>query len=254
MNDDNNSDEVFLTSNNNKNNNNNDIGCKGLMNGHKELENGQLALDRLLASLAVETDKMEKHSAQLNGHENAANESPISLVNGNSSPNNNNIFTFPSIRDNNFNNTIAQPSNGVHSNLNDVIANLTDFTRTETIRQMALTNGSGNCSPVIISTANQRYCLESTTTASTISSSTSSSTNNNSNINHIINNNGINNNNLVAIKRLASESENSSSISPSLSERSNGIVSWNDQVQCGFQISRLQLFQKKKRTPLLITF
>lgn len=53
------------------------------------------------------------------------------------------------------------------------------------------------------------------------------SINNNNNNNLILNGNK----NLMepTIRRLTSESDNSSSISPSLSERSNG-VSWSDQV------------------------
>lgn len=179
---------------------------------------GQLVLDRLLASLAIESDIMNRQSAKLSN----GNCSPISYRIKHSRPNSN-IFTYPTIitnhdanhnnNNNNNNNTQRQSlaetisnktasdtstaqSNGVHSNLNDVIANLTDFTRTETIRQLSLTGSNGNNSPGISNT-NGRYSFEQA---------------------HMV------------VKRLASESENSSSISPSLSERSNGIVSWSDQV------------------------
>lgn len=160
-------------------------------NGGKTMDitnDGQLALDRLLASLAMETDMIDKHSAHINNNNNNSNcSSPLSNYNRKSSSPNN-IFTYPTIRDSNHNGI-----NGVHTNLNDVIANLTDFTRTESIRQMSLTNGGGN------SPNGNRYSFDQPPAN-----------------NHI--------------KRLASESENSSSISPSLSERSNG-VSWSDQVQ-----------------------
>lgn len=141
---------------------------------------GQLALDQLLKSLAIENNKIDERLDQLsNGH------SRDIYRNGNSSSPSE-IFKFPPpIRDNNHNKIEKNDS------LNDVIANLTDFTRHETMRQ-SLTNG--NRSPSLVN--NNRQYLEPTNNA---------------------------------IKRLASESENSSSISPSLSERSNG-VSWSDQV------------------------
>ncbi|XP_037026523.1 uncharacterized protein LOC119067561 isoform X2 [Bradysia coprophila] len=142
---------------------------------------GQLALDRLLKSLAIENNKIEEQLDHLNN-----GNGRDSYRNGNSnSPTE--IFKFPPpIRDKNHNKIEKNDS------LNDVIANLTDFTRHETMRQ-SLTNG--NRSPSIVN--NNRQYLEPT-------------------------------NNVI--KRLASESENSSSISPSLSERSNG-VSWSDQVR-----------------------
>lgn len=139
---------------------------------------GQLALDRLLKSLAIENTKIEEQLDQLN------NGNSRDSYGNSSSPSE--IFKFPPpIRDKNHNKIEKNDS------LNDVIANLTDFTRHETMRQ-SLTNG--NRSPSLVN--NNRQYLEPTNNA---------------------------------IKRLASESENSSSISPSLSERSNG-VSWSDQV------------------------
>lgn len=141
---------------------------------------GQLALDQLLKSLAIENNKIDEQLDQLNN-----GNSRDSYRNGNSSSPSE-IFKFPPpIRDKNHNKIEKNDS------LNDVIANLTDFTRHETMRQ-SLTNG--NRSPSLVN--NNRQYLEPTNNA---------------------------------IKRLASESENSSSISPSLSERSNG-VSWSDQV------------------------
>lgn len=153
---------------------------------------GQLALDRLLASLAVESDIMDQHLAQING-----NCSPRSFNNSNgSSSQSSDVFTYPTpmtlvMKDSN-QNTIRSMSNGDAASLNDVIANLTDFTRHETLRQLSLTNGNSPCP-----NGTSKY--------------TESSTSN-------------------TVKRLASESDNSSSISPCFSERSNG-VSWNDQVQ-----------------------
>lgn len=146
---------------------------------------GQLALDRLLKSLAIENNKIDEHLDQLNN-----SNSRDSYRNGNSSSPSE-IFKFPPpIRDKNYN-KIEKNNVRTHDSLNDVITNLTDFTRNEAIRQ-SLTNG--NRSPSLVN--NNRQYLEPT-------------------------------NNVI--KRLASESENSSSISPSLSERSNG-VSWSDQV------------------------
>lgn len=146
---------------------------------------GQLALDRLLKSLAIENNKIDEHLDQLNN-----SNSRDSYRNGNSSSPSE-IFKFPPpIRDKNYN-KVEKNNVRIHDSLNDVITNLTDFTRNEAIRQ-SLTNG--NRSPSLVN--NNRQYLEPTNNA---------------------------------IKRLASESENSSSISPSLSERSNG-VSWSDQV------------------------
>lgn len=146
---------------------------------------------------------MARTSAHLNG-----NCSPLSYTRNASSPNGN-VFTYPTIvsRDSNHNaaaltKATESVSNGVHSNLNDVIANLTDFTRHEHIRQLSLTSNGGH-SPSVISNGgggHSRYSFEPLANS--------------------------------VVKRLASESENSSSISPSLSERSNGVVSWSDQVQC----------------------
>lgn len=145
---------------------------------------------------------MARTSAHLNG-----NCSPLSYTRNCSSPNGN-VFTYPTVvsRDSNHNaaaltKATESVSNGVHSNLNDVIANLTDFTRHEHIRQLSLTSNGGH-SPSVVSNGgggHSRYSFEPLANS--------------------------------LVKRLASESENSSSISPSLSERSNGVVSWSDQVQ-----------------------
>lgn len=142
------------------------------------------ALDKLLATLAIESDNMDKQLAQIdnvnrrlhrtsNG-QNSANDSGAALSDDthSSSANDDDVFTYPP-------DTKSFSNGGVHTNLCDVIANLTDFTRHESIRQHR--------------SHHRHPCLD---------------------------------NNM---QRLTSESENSSSISPSLSERSN-IVSWSDQV------------------------
>lgn len=209
---------------------------------------GQLALDRLLESLAIESDIMEQQLAQINGN---------GLIDRNTNDRTigkDAIFTYPTVHDKNMNTSGMQmsaqyannkgnnksnitnttndqndcaSSSGIHSNLNDVIANLTEFTRNETMRQLNLVNG--NTSP------------SSTSTIHTTASNNNHHLNNNNNyhlhnthnnhhhINHI-NGNRYYQEPIIAVKRLTSESENSSSISPSLSERSNG-VSWSDQVR-----------------------
>lgn len=162
-------------------------------------ENGKIILDRLLASLTVENGTIKqlnrrKSSPQrMNGGERSSSPS----INFANSKNCENIFKYPTIvRDQNHNESAATTTttatNGVHVNLNDVIANLTDFSRIELIRQQSISFGSssgGDNSPNVA-----RYSTE------------------------------------TGFRRLASESEKRSSISPSLSDRSNGIVSWSDQV------------------------
>lgn len=178
--------------NNNKNSNSDD---QDTVDGG---QCGQLTLDRLLASLAVETDIMDQHLAQING--NCRNSDSFSPVNGSSSSNE--VFTYPNpLIDQNQNTVLSTTEvNGIDidSGLNDVIANLTDFTRHETMRQLSLANG--NSSPIVVHN------------------------------NHINGRSPQFETNSTVMKRLASESDNSSSISPSFSERSNG-VSWNDQVR-----------------------
>lgn len=185
---------------------------------------GKLALDRLLASLAIESDKMEQQLAQINGNGNMEISPDRITLNHRQKDA---IFTYPSARDSNFNsistanayhshqNGCHSNKNGVHSNLNDVIANLTEFTRHETMRQLSLINGNGNghTMPAIANNQSNNYHQH--------------NNHNNNHNNHV--NGGRNYQESNAIKRLTSESENSSSISPSLSERSNG-VSWSDQV------------------------
>lgn len=160
------------------------------------VDNGQLVLDRLLASLSVENDITIRRRP-----------SPPTNRNMTSQKNSENIFKYPTIvRDKNHNEAAAaataKTTNGIHTSLNDVIANLTDFSRHELIRQQSLTNGRH--SPIIVIEQQQQP------TRYTFDSSASSS---------------------AATRRLASESEKSSSISPSLSEQSNGVVSWSDQVK-----------------------
>lgn len=243
-----------INSNNNiNNNNNNDHHTLQYTNSAKQYYNqwhqqtkneqndstdnsdGQLALDQLLASLAVENDIIDQHLAKLNGTTQNGNHQTELTDNGKP------IFTYPINRDNNFNrlpaNGILKNDNyqntnreGIHSNLNDVIANLTEFTRTESMRQRSLTNGSFNGTHQNNHTHN--YHINQNSHNNNNSNHVNSNYHSNS-ISHTSNNHRsyqepCNN----AIKRLTSESENSSSISPSLSERSNG-VSWSDQVGSG---------------------
>lgn len=167
---------------------------------------------------------MDQHLAQINGNlnspNNSFNNSNSSSTGGSSSCQSSDVFTYPSpmpsiIKDTNQNNMIIMKSMMITNNnnnnetdsLNDVIANLTDFTRHETIRQLSLTNGNHSPSPSI---------GNGIITNGNCSSKYSNSNHEQGNI-------------VNMVKRLASESDNSSSISPSFSERSNG-VSWNDQV------------------------
>lgn len=212
---------------------------------------GQLALDRLLESLAIESDIMEQQLAQLNNNNN--NHAHADRENRKKDT----IFTYPTICDNN--NSNAMPANapfiasqnGVHANLNDVIANLTEFTRHEAMRQMNLMNGNANSSDSHHQSHNNNnyhHHASSTTPPSSTTSTSNVFSNNHTNNNYHLHNNynnyhinhTINGNHRLhyqeptnAVKRLTSESENSSSISPSLSERSNG-VSWSDQVWSKF--------------------
>lgn len=216
---------------------------------HNEMATGQAALDRLLASLAIESDLMEQESTALsggqsdggsststssghihrnhiNGHRTANSSSSESSFGRRShSPNDGNIFRYPSVpkqttRDFNHNHTSAttirrttarQPtnSNGIHSNLDDVLESLTDFSRNETLQRQ------------------QRHA-----------------------------NNGFQSHR-TTVQRLASESEDhdSSAYSPSLSDRSNinGMVSWSDQVECicwlFFNANVVYLATLPKQTP-----
>lgn len=188
---------------------------------------GQLALDRLLESLAIESDIMEQQLAQLNGNGRLETSPDREIIS--SQCDKDTIFTYPATRDNNYNTTTTMNAyanqNGVHSNLNDVIENLTEFTRHETMRQLSLMNGNGN--------GNGNGSHHSHQQTNILNNHANNYHLHNNHNNHHINN--INGNRHYqepsnAIKRLTSESENSSSISPSLSERSNG-VSWSDQVR-----------------------
>lgn len=209
--------------------------------------NGQMALDQLLASLAIENDIIDQHLAKLNGalpNGKLMTNQYQTDVTDNGKP----LFTCPINRDNNFNrlpmNGILKSDNyqntnrdGIHSNLNDVIANLTDFTRTESMRQRSVTNGHFNETHQNHQTHNyhsnhnnQNSHSNSNTQNNHVNSNNHSNSNNHTGNNHRSYQEPCNN----AIKRLTSESEHSSSISPSLSERSNG-VSWSDQVGSGYE-------------------
>lgn len=174
-----------------------------------------MALDQLLASLALENDIMERQLSQINNND----------TNAMKYKHQTNVFSFDA-RDHyasngNYRNT---KRNVFDENLNDVLANLIEFSENESLPYANghLTNGHNHHSNHL----NNNY-----------------SNNNHISSSYVTNGHGINNNHINrahiyqepsnnAIKRLTSESENSSSVSPSLSERSNGIVSWNDQVCC----------------------
>lgn len=198
-----------------------------------EDDSGYQALDRLLATLALEKDIMNRHLSQINNNNSNSNGNGNAKSDCNGNPHESKVkFT----NGHNLMHTNGN-SNDFHPNLNDVIANLTDFTRHEQLRQQQMTNdGYYNGSTVshhIDNNHNHHH----------------NHVNLNHN-NHFVNGNSHHSNHRSnqetsnnAIKRLTSESENSSSVSPSLSERSNGIVSWSDQVwsrsthfpQCRFE-------------------
>lgn len=180
-------------------------------------ENGKIILDRLLASLTVENGTIKQQNRRKSSPQrmNGGERSPS--INFANSKNCENIFKYPTIvRDQNHNEAAdllqstdpientTTPTNGVHVNLNDVIANLTDFSRIELIRQQSISFGSSSGDNSHHHSPNvARYSSEPVTVVGPAT---------------------------TGFRRLASESEKRSSISPSLSERSNGIVSWSDQV------------------------
>lgn len=226
-----------------------------------------MALDQLLASLALENDIMERHLSQINNNDtNGIKFKQQNQTNGG-------VFSFEtnSTRDHyigsNGSNHAKVKTNGFNENLNDVLANLIEFTENESQstpqqqhqhhQQKQNTNGHMN------SYANGHHLVNGSNNSNGninnnhhhnhhhphLPHSNHLNNNFNNNNNHVSSNyvttngNGINNNHINrahnyhepsnnAIKRLTSESENSSSVSPSLSERSNGIVSWSDQVCC----------------------
>lgn len=177
---------------------------------------GQAALNRLLASLALESDLIERCCA---------------TTPPNSATANDNVFTFPAVpaaatraaaaplRVSNAHNSSISSSctsasstsaassttsspQSTASDLDDVIASLTDFARqhdAETVAAGAavVTTVSGICLSGSMKSPIGGVCRLP-----------------------------------AAVRRLngSGESENSSSVSPSLSDRSNGLVSWSDQV------------------------
>lgn len=218
---------------------------------------GHLTLDRLLASLALENDLMDRHLSQINNN----NILPIRYK---QPLRTNELFSYETNGNSNYQRVT---SDGTHANLNDVIANLTEFTRHESMReQNNYTNGNF--------ATNGGSTIDYHNSNSNSNSNINNNSNNNNqhyhnshlnHINHHNNNNHINNginsnNNHInhrnyqepcnnAIKRLTSESENSSSISPSLSERSNGIVSWSDQVCFVISLSTSNIKLHNKKSP-----
>lgn len=200
-------------------------------NGNEIDDSSYMALDQLLASLAIENDIMERHLSQINNND----------TNGlKSKQNTNEVFSFETntrdhyVSNGNYRNG---KQNGFDENLNDVLANLIEFTENESLpAQQQHGNAYANGHHMTNGNHHHHHLPH-----------FNHLNNNYNNNNHISSNyvttngHGINNNHINrahnyhepcnnAIKRLTSESENSSSVSPSLSERSNGIVSWSDQV------------------------
>lgn len=229
-------------------------------NGNEIDDSSYLALDQLLASLALENDIMERHLSQIN------NNNDTNAIKFKTQPQTNGVFSFETnARDHYARNGDYQiaKKNGFDENLNDVLANLIEFTENETLPQHQNTNIHTNFY------ANGHHSVNGTTNNNNNNNHHHQhqphlnhfNNNYNNNNNHINNNyvttngngNGIHNDHINrahnyhepsnnAIKRLTSESENSSSVSPSLSERSNGIVSWSDQVCCNRFIPVLIFF------------
>lgn len=215
-----------------------------------------LALDQLLASLALENDIMERHLSQINNNDT----NTIKYKNQNQNQTHTNgVFSFETntrdLYSSNGQKYRHAKQNGFDENLNDVLANLIEFSDNESQHKNTnnnhtvcymnghLTNGinhhNNHHMPTHFNHLNNNF-----NNNNNHISSNYVTTNGNGNGNG----NGINNNHINrvhnyhepsnnAIKRLTSESENSSSVSPSLSERSNGIVSWSDQVCCNRFIS-----------------
>lgn len=222
-------------------------------NGNEIDESSYMALDQLLASLALENDIMERHLSQIN------NNDTNSMKSKQTNHQTNGIFSFETnTRDNHYvsNGNYRMPkSNGYDENLNDVLANLIEFSENESLPQtpaptnshqmnaygngMAVTNGINHHNPHYHSPYphqpthfnhfNNNFNNNNHINSNFVTTNGNGNHINNNHINRVHNYHEPSNN---AIKRLTSESENSSSVSPSLSERSNGIVSWSDQVCC----------------------
>lgn len=242
------------------------------------------ALDQLLASLALENDIMERHLSQINNNDTNGNGDGIKSKQSN--PTTNGVFSFEptanGVREHEHYNGSSnggyrnvQTMDVFDENLNDVLANLIEFTENEALPQTypttnhhhttsysngTMTNGTAHGHPHPHHhhhhhhhqhqqhhqqhTHNFSHFNNNFNHNNHINSNYLTSTTGNCNSNNTITTSHIHNHNVGrivhnyqepsnnAIKRLTSESENSSSVSPSLSERSNGIVSWSDQVCC----------------------
>lgn len=244
------------------------------------------ALDQLLASLALENDIMERHLSQINNNDTNGNGNGNGVMKSKHlNQTTNGVFSFEptanGVREHLHYNTSnnggyrnAQTIDVFDENLNDVLANLIEFTENEALPQTysttnhhhtpsyvngTMTNGNTHSHPhhhhhnhhhhhhqqqQQQHTHNFNHFNNNFNHNNHINSNYLTSSTGNSNSNNTITTSHIHNHNVGrivhnyhepgnnAIKRLTSESENSSSVSPSLSERSNGIVSWSDQVCC----------------------
>lgn len=227
-------------------------------------DSGYLALDQLLASLALENDIMERQLSQINNNETASitfktNKAyqingtiPYDSTTGTTSP----AAPTPTTSTNTMSECLRHSNSA--DNLNDVLANLIEFSETEQQQQQLgshcyangiLTNGTQShqhTSNTITNATDTNHIFNYSNQINGTNIINPTQYNNNHNPYHTTN--GLNGHpftvnhinqrhfiyhepNHVTIKRLTSESENSSSISPSLSERSNGVVSWSDQVK-----------------------
>lgn len=234
------------------------------------------ALDQLLASLALENDIMERHLSQINNNDTNGNGNG-GIKSKHLNQTTKGVFSFePTVNgvrehlhynaSNNGGYRNVQTMDVFDENLNDVLANLIEFTENEALPQTYSTANNHHTTSYVNGTMsnghphhhhhhhhhhqqqqhthnfnhfnnnfnhnnhiNSNY-LTSTTGISNSNNTITTSHIHNHNVGRIVHNYQEPSN--TAIKRLTSESENSSSISPSLSERSNGIVSWSDQVCC----------------------
>lgn len=166
-----------------------------------------------MASLELEKDIMDEHLSKINNNNHNNNPPQYRSKDQTKLTNGHVVFTNGNGH-----------SNGFHEDLNDVIDNLTDFTRSEEHRQQRINDYLSSDGGQIYNSSNNHHHHNHHMKNHYIVNSTY-------NNNHQIHRN--NNNDSMChsiVKRIASESENSSSVSPSLSERSNGFVMWNDQV------------------------
>lgn len=244
-------------------------------------DSGYLALDQLLASLALENDIMERQLSQINNNDTATmkfKSGNVYQTNGTGPYDTMTSAATPTTVTSTL--TASDLSGCVrHStsvdNLNDVLANLLEFSENE--QQLPQTNhhcyANGTLTNGTHSYQHQHHPTNHLTPDTNQKFTFSCHMNgpDTANTAHINNNNnhyhtatGLNGHAYIAgprhftyhepnnmtIKRLTSESENSSSISPSLSERSNGMVSWSDQVT-SFHSPHTQKKTREKSTYLL---